>query len=313
MKRSVTWILGAVLLATTASPRSTAGDLLYVLTSAEEGLTAETTLGTIDTGTGIFSSIVSVGTGAGNLAKHGDYLYFTLGVGTSTVLNRFSLLSGTIDTDFYPTITGGDPPIPNQAIMGMTYGGDALGGKFYALVQNNPLGTKVNTFGTIEIATNPSPGSATWNQINSDIGISETLPPTGGRLANHNGTIYAALYGDGSGGSYFASINSTTGEISAAISENNLYRYMNLASGGSTLYGIFGNQDLDPLFNGQRLYTINPENGNLSLEKSISGDGLGTYFHGAAFVPVPEPSTYALGMIAAVTAGWAMRRKKNRS
>lgn len=295
MKRSVTWILSAVLLATMATPRSRGADF-YVLTNNTSALTAATTLGKINLATGVFTSIVAdVGSGAGNLAHRGNYLYFTLGIGGSAKLKRFDLLTQTVDGGFNPSITGSDEPF-----MGMAYGGGLLGDNFYAWKQNPPR----NEFGRI----NPVTGA--WTSLNNDVGPSLTLPPTGGRLANHNGTFYAVISdGDDSSGR-FGTVSSGSGFTRVGTADNR-YMTMNLVSDSEielvtpTLYGLYG----DGGVGNQRLFTINTVTGGLTLVGiSISGSGLGTYFHGAAIVP--EPSTYAMGMIAAVTAGWAMRRKK---
>lgn len=300
MKRSVTLFLGAVLLAITASPWSTGADL-YVLTNDTSGLTGETTtLGQINTTTGAFSTMLSdVGNGAGNLARFGNYLYFTTGIGISAKLKRFDLDTHTLDASFGPSIIGSDEPF-----MGMTYGGGALANKFYAWKQN----PERNELGTID------PLIGTWTSTNNDVGPDVTNPPTGGRLANHGGTIYAAIYNTTilSEGQ-FGTVSSGSGFTQfSGPGIDDRYKYMNLASYTSSLYGLYG----DGTIANHKLFTINTTDnpGALTqLNVTISGTGLGKYFHGAVFVPVPEPSTYALGMIAAGTAGWAMRRKKKRS
>lgn len=291
MKRSVTWILGAVLLAATASPRSTAGDL-YVLTNNTAELTAATELGTINTTTGAYSTILAnVGTGAGNLAKRGNYLYFTTGIAGGAELHRFNLSTQAVEL-VNPIAT-----VPFGAFTGMTY--DAGGDTFYAWKQD----PERNEFGTI------NPVTGTWTSLNNDVGPAQINPPTGGRLANHGGTYYAAIDNSDNSAGEFGTVSSGSGYVQVGASDT-LFKSMNLASDSdtSTLYGIVGDGSV------QQLYKfLDPSTGSLNTQDVTNIIGAGSYFHGAAFVPVPEPSTYALGMIAAVTAGWAMRRKKNRS
>lgn len=294
MKRSVTWILGAVLLATTAIPRSTAGDL-YVLTNDTADLTAATTLGKIDMNTGTFSIILAnVGNGAGNLAKLGNYLYFTTGIADAAKLNRFDLGSQAVEE------VASIATVPQGAFTGMTY--DEDGNTFYAWKQD----PEFNEFGTIH------PTTGAWNSLeNLDPQVNQLDPPKGGRLAKHGNEFYVAINnGDVSEGQ-FGTVSDGSGYLQVGASDTQ-YMFMNLASDSSTLYGLYGDgQDTA----NHKLFTIDPVTGALTQVPNITiaGNGLGTYFHGAAFVPVPEPSTYAMGMIAAVTAGWAMRRKKKRS
>ncbi len=63
----------------------------------------------------------------------------------------------------------------------------------------------------------------------------------------------------------------------------------------------------------QKLYTINTATGALTAGPTISGTDLGTYFHGAGIVPVPEPSTYALAAIATGVMAYLARRRKART
>lgn len=313
MKRSVTWFLGAVLLAVTASPRSTGADL-YVLTNGIADLSGgATTFGKIDTSTGVFTKINIIGAGsdgsgningaAGNLARIPDvpgeenFLYFTLGTGTDTILKRLNLSTNEID-GFSTNI--GDP---GRTIMGMTYANGNSGDTFYAWEQN---GDPKDIYGTI------SPTDGTWQGLSNDPDIAATGIPIGGRLANLNGTIYGAFNADTLG--QFGTIGTSGGDVFVVEKVDNLYMNMVLAADfdASTLYGVYGTGT------GQRLYTINTTGvgglvGDLTLVNTIAGAG--SFFHGAVFAPtpVPEPSTYALSMIAACTAGWAMRRKKKRS
>ena len=90
---------------------------------------------------------------------------------------------------------------------------------------------------------------------------------------------------------------------------------MVLATDGTTLYGLYANGT----DGNQKLYTINPSTGALTAGASISGTGLGTYFHGAAFgssepppPPLPEPPSLVLALTG-LSAMWATRRRKHRA
>ena len=92
------------------------------------------------------------------------------------------------------------------------------------------------------------------------------------------------------------------------IVPNATYANIVLANDGTTMYGIFG----DGNTGNQKLYTINTTTGALTAGPTISGTGIGTRFHGAGIVPVPEPSTYALGAIATGVMATIARRRKAR-
>ncbi len=92
------------------------------------------------------------------------------------------------------------------------------------------------------------------------------------------------------------------------IAANTTYAKIVLANDGTTMFGIFG----DGTAGQQKLYTINTATGALTAGPTISGTGLGTFFHGAGIVPVPEPSTYALGTIATGVMATIARRRKAR-
>ena len=92
------------------------------------------------------------------------------------------------------------------------------------------------------------------------------------------------------------------------ITTDAVYANMVLANDGTTMYGLSGNGTAGQ----QRLYTINVGTGVATAGPLITGTGLGTYFHGAGIVPVPEPSTYALGVIATGVMAAVARRRKAR-
>jgi hypothetical protein len=128
--------------------------------------------------------------------------------------------------------------------------------------------------------------------------------PLGGRYAIFNDTLYFAT---GNSSNRFGTVDFGSGAYTNINSDNGLLRYMALASDGTTLYGLYG----DGTANAQQLYTIDPANVSTTLLTSISGDGLGTYFHGAAMVP--EPSTYVMALAGLACGGYLVRRRRKRA
>ncbi len=162
-----------------------------------------------------------------------------------------------------------------------------------------------------------NPETETSSTVNLTNGVvsslnSTTYPvnsPTGGAYAILNDTLYFAYgsyFSQGSG--RFGTLGFGAGGTFSQLSADPLYGKMNIVSDGTTLFGIYGNGSAGQ----QKLYTINPATGALTAGPTISGTGLGTYFHGAAIVPVPEPSTYALGAIATGVMAAVARRRKAR-
>ncbi len=102
---------------------------------------------------------------------------------------------------------------------------------------------------------------------------------------------------------YYGTFNSATGAFAAITASDSVYGAMRLAYDGTTMYGM----------NNSSLYIINPATGAYSSPVTLSGISGLQSLQGAAMVPVPEPSTYALGAIATgVMAAVARRRKASR-
>ena len=145
-----------------------------------------------------------------------------------------------------------------------------------------------------------------WTILNGSPGTS-TGPPLGGRYSIMNDVMYFAGLLTPSGIGTMGYTNTSTYQQIAADAT---YANIVLANDGTTMYGIFGGGTAG----NQKLYTINTATGALTAGPTISGTGLGTFFHGAGIVPVPEPSTYALAAIATgVMAAIARRRKAARA
>ena len=153
-----------------------------------------------------------------------------------------------------------------------------------------------DTTGTINTA------NGSWSSL-SNAGVS-SYSSLSGRLTILNDTMYMDGYFIPS---QIGTIGYTASSTFQSLTSGNEYYYINLANDGTTLYGVYGDQNND-----KKLYTINPGTGALTAGPTISGAGLGMYFHGAsvAIASVPEPSTYALAAIATgVMAAIARRRK----
>ncbi|MCY2932960.1 MAG: PEP-CTERM sorting domain-containing protein [Planctomycetota bacterium] len=145
-----------------------------------------------------------------------------------------------------------------------------------------------------------------WTILNSSPGTSMSAP-IGGRYSIMNDVMYFA--GNGGGGP-IGTMGYTNTSNYQVIALDMTYANIVLANDGTTMYGIFGGGTAG----NQKLYTINTATGALTAGPTISGTGLGTYFHGAGIATVPEPSTYALAAIATgVMAAIARRRKAARA
>lgn len=282
MRRSVRSIL-TLLAICCLSPLAHAVDI-YVLTNDTQFAGAGSTdFGRIDTATGDYTSIASLSGDVWNLAWNataGNF-FVTTGAQSNTELRTLTT-SGTLSASL--------------GTIGRTIYGTAYRTADSTLYAYSYTG---NSTGTINTA------NGSFTVLNVASGVS-SVPPTGGRYSIMNDTMYFA-------GSFidlarFGTMGYTSTSTFQSIGSNALYAYTALANDGTTMYGIYGNG----LANQQQLYAIDTATGGMTPGPLIKGTRLGTYFHGAAIVPVPEPSTYALGMIATGVMGFVARRRKAR-
>jgi hypothetical protein len=276
------WALGLmVLLAGSASVPAV--DIFVLSNNTNPFNSASTDFGRIDSATGNYSSIASLSGDVWNLSwnQAAGNFYVTQGSGSGATLRTLST-TGTISASL-GTI--------GKSIFGMAY--RTADSTIYGFDYVN------DDTGTI------STSNGAWTVLNASPGIGSNAP-IGGRYSIMNDTIYMAnaLFGNGT----FGTMGYTSSSTYQSIVNNILYSNMALANDGTTMYGIFG----DGTAGNQKLYTINVATGALTAGPSITGTGLGTYFHGAGIVPVPEPSTYALAAIATGVMAAIARRSKAR-
>jgi hypothetical protein len=258
---------------------------LYVLSNDNfTGNASATDFGRVDSATGAYTSIASLTGNIWNLAwnPNAGNFFATAGSNSSTNLRTLTT-TGTLS---YPLGTIGN------GVYGMAY--RTTNSTLYGYDYN------ADATGTI----NSSNGA--WTQLNGSPGTSANTP-LGGRYSIMNDVMYFAgnLSTDGIG-----TMGYTNTSTYQQIAANSTYANIVLANDGTTMYGIFG----DGIAGNQKLYTINTATGAMTDGPMISGTGIGTRFHGAGIVPVPEPSTYALCAIATgVMAAIARRRKARRA
>jgi len=240
--------------------------------------------GKIDTTTGAYTNIQSIANPRIlNLAWNpvaGNF-YTTDSSGTTEYLKTLSTegaLSGPIGSGLGQF----------QNFHGLAYR-NASSPLYAAEYQSDDTGTVSQTEGTFTM------------QADGPVSMST---PIGGRYAIFNDTLYFAT---GNTSNRFGTVNFDTGVYTNINSDNALLKFMALASDGTTLYGLYG----DGNAGAQELYTIDPADGSTTLLTSISGAGLGTYFHGAAMVP--EPSTYVMALAGLACGGYLVRRCRRRA
>ena len=257
-----------------------AADIYVLSNGSSAGSASATDFGRVDSATGAYTSIASLTGDIWNLAWNpnaGNFFATEGSISTSVLrtLTSTGTLSSSLGT-IGKTIYGMALRTTNSTLYGYDYG--------------------ANRTGTINSA------NGAWTLLNFFPGTS-TSGTVGGRYSIMNDVMYFAGNFSTDGIGTMGYTNSSTYQ---EITENPLYANMALANDGTTMYGIFGNGTAG----NQKLYTINTATGALTAGPTISGTNLGTYFHGAGIVPVPEPSTYALAAIATgVMAAIARRRK----
>ena len=271
---------------------------IYVLSNNDiYDSSSNTSFGKIDSTTGAFSQVglVSILPNTENLAwnPNASNFFVTEGKSTATTLRTLTTdgtLSSQIGSPIGKTIYGMAYRTSDSTLYGYDYGTDETG--------------------TI------SPTGGGFTLLNLFPGVSSNIP-IGGRYSIMNDTMYFA-FNDNANGAGFGTIGYSASSTLQTITSNALYQDMVLANDGTTMYGIAGNSTSGQ----QRLYTIDVATGTLTSGPLITGTafdrdsglGLGTYFHGAGIVPVPEPSTYALAAIATgVMAAIARRRKARKA
>lgn len=285
MSRRLLLLLAGLLLSLNLS-----AGIIYVDTNTSDALSSATNFGKIDTSTGAYTNIADFSQALGSLAYNpaaGNF-YVTEGLRPTATLRSLTdtgLLSSSIGTI-------------GNTIYGMAY--RSSDSTLYAYDYFSNATGKIN------------PSTGFWTTLNASPG-SSTSAPAGGRLALLNGSLYGSIYNSSVGqfGTYGLDALTNFAQIG---SNNSLFSNMVLATDGTTLYGLYA----DGTAGNQELYTINPSTGALTAGASISGTGLGTIFHGAAFgssepppPPLPEPPSLMLALTG-LSAMWVARRRKHR-
>lgn len=281
MRFSIRYLLTALVFCW-ASSTSWSIDIYVLTNNALVNGSPSTNFGRIDSATGAYTSIASLAGDVGNLAWNpvAGTFFVTAGLNSTTTLRTLTT-TGTLSSAIG---TIGDE------IYGMAY--RPTDSMLYAISYNS------DATGTID------PSNGIWTQLNASSGLSLGMP-SGGRYSILNDTMYlAANYSPVPG---IGTMGYTASSSFQSIATNSLYQTIALANDGVNLYGLTGNGT-------PRIYTIDPGTGSLTSGALISGAGLGSRFHGVgvAIVPVPEPSTYALGVIASGVLGCVARSRKAR-
>lgn len=241
---------------------------VYTLSSSATGSTSPARFGYVDTFDGSYTQIANIPSAVHrNLVVDGSNFLTTRGSGTSTLL-------GTLTRSGSFTSLG----TVGRTIYGMSKSRDDI---LYGIDSTATAGRA----GTI------SQSNGAWTALNSFSPAQTFQNPSGGRLAFNAETLYMA-YRSGTGATAvnaLARVTLGTTPTITNISTNSLYRYMVLTSYKDDLYGLYA----DGTSGSQKLYSIDTDINSLTygtptLLTSISGTGLGTFFHGAAS-PVPAP------------------------
>ncbi|MBI1325199.1 PEP-CTERM sorting domain-containing protein [bacterium] len=285
--RSLTAAL-AVLFSLAAGSRLQAADI-YVITNNSFGTGGGlTNFGKIDSSTGAYTNI----SGYSNSDLYGlawhdvNQLFYLTDVtgGTFSAPLKTLTTSGTLSSSL-GNVTG---------TLALAY--RAADNKLYAYSASSAQTFTIDASNAAKTTLNNAAG-ATYGS------------PGGGRYSIMNDVMYMTWSGfPATPSGNFGTMGYTASSTFSSISTDSLYARMNLANDGTTMYGIYGNGTAGQ----QRLYTIDVSTGALTAGPFITGTGLGTYFHGAAIVPVPEPSTYALAAIASGVMAFVAHRRKAR-
>lgn len=187
----------------------------------------------------------------------------------------------------------------------------------------SPIGSGLNAYTAYSMAYNGANELYTYNYSNNDwVSVNTTTGastthgsiagftssgPAGGRGVFFNGTYYTSLYGSGFSNGAFGSVDvSTTNWSFTSLSTASAYEFMNLATDGTTLYGVYADGS------NARLYSIDANTGVYTLLTNVTGFSGTTYFYGAGMVPgasaVPGSGLAAIGSLG--LAGLARRRRR---
>jgi len=265
--------------------RSASAVDIYVLSGTSLGsasTTIPTDFGVIDSTTGVYTSIqtdINAGNTLWGLAYNptvsGFYAVSNEGGFTGgglRLLNTAGVLLDPVGSGFSNYSMAYSPA--EDAIYGYNYNTD----QWYTM--------------------NPSTGV----RQNTGAGPGVAADPTGGRGTFLNGTYYTTFRNEGRS---FGSVDTSTSVFSyTAISLDAAYAFMNLATDGTTLFGVFGDGTSTDL------YTINPADGGLTLETAVTGMPAGSYFYGAGVAAVPEPSAVALAVLGMAGGFRSYRRRR---
>lgn len=277
-------IVAALTFFSVVGPHAHAVDIYVLSGSTQIGVNTATGFGKIDSATGVYTQI-SASLSGGHIVNNPAWsasksaFYVTEDIGSNTTLRTLSTSGalsssiGTIGMDIY----------------GMAY--RPTDSTLYAF----------NLFYDHNSTIDPNTGVLT------DFGVASGISGyyNAGRYAIHNDKINVIANDRFVG--RFGTIGFTASTPFSQIgTTNDLYKYMDPVSDGTTLYGVYG----DGTAGNQKLYSVNPSDGSLTFMTNISGSGLGIYFFGAGIVTgVPEPSTYALATIAMGVIACAARRR----
>jgi hypothetical protein len=262
---------------------------IYVLTNNSKATpisgASATDFGRVDSATGAYTSIASLTGNVWNLAWNPNAGNFFATEGIDSTANLQTLTTTGALSSSLGTI--------GKTIYGLAY--RTTDSTLYAFNVSNDDTVTINS------------SNGALSTLNSAPGVSG-FSPYGGRYSIMNDVMYFAVESTTTTGiGTMGYMNTSTYQQIAA---NANYANIVLANDGTTMYGIFG----DGIAGNQKLYTINTATGAMTDGPMISGTGIGTRFHGAGIVPVPEPSTYALCAIATgVMAAIARRRKARKA
>jgi hypothetical protein len=253
---------------------------IYTLSSATAGGGNPTRFGFIDSDTGIYTNIATLGVSpVRNLAARGEFFYTTRRVNTSSELGLLSR------TGVF-TLIGSANNI-GRTVYGM---GFALTGQLYGYDLAGTLGT-INTT------------SGAWTTVGTSgvTMVTNATNPQGGRSSFLGSSLYSAARTatPAPTANRFGSI-ATAPVAFNTISNNALYQYMVLTSYQGTLYGVYSNGSTATPAVSPGIYSIDVATGNPTLVRNVTGFGSSFYLHGASAVPGPLPLLGAAAVFGSV-------------